>query len=352
MSVQLPLPIQTLYAELLDRSLIGKMAKEFDPSGTFIKKTMRNRDYYYFRSPMRQGTRTDIYVGPDSVELRERIERHKSEKDDYKQRRSLVAALNRVGLRGPDPKTGLILEALVDAGVFRMRGVVVGTAAFQTYPGLLGVKLANANAMTDDLDIAQFSTMSIAIQDEIDIPFIEVLRTVDPAVEPVARPISPSKATQFRLADNYRVDILTPNRGGDSDEPVALPASRTDAQPLRYLDFLIYQEVQAVALHGAGIPINVPAPERYALHKLIVSRERVKTSGNQIKSRKDLRQAGELLGALVDQRPYELKDLWSEFIERGPQWIRKASEALLLMDQEMGSKAIRHKIRPPDLGGK
>lgn len=123
-----------------------------------------------------------------------------------------------------------------------------------------------------------------------------------------------------------------------------LPALQTDAQPLRYLDFLIYQEVHAVALYGAGIAINVPAPERYCLHKLIVSRLRVKTPESQAKARKDLRQAGELLTVLCDHRPYELRDLWSELTERGPKWRERATEAISLLDAAMGSPTAREKL--------
>jgi hypothetical protein len=110
--------------------------------------------------------------------MQTRIAQHHSEKGGYKQRRAMVSALlqPRTGIKGPDPTTGRVLEALSDAGVFRMRAVVVGTAAYQTYAGLLGVKLADTNAMTSDLDLAQFQTISIAVEDSIDVPFLDVLR--------------------------------------------------------------------------------------------------------------------------------------------------------------------------------
>jgi hypothetical protein len=128
------------------------------------------------------------------------------------------------------------------------------------------------------------------------------------------------------------VDILTPNRGPDLADPAPLPALKTDAIPLRFLDFLTYQEVQAVALYGPGVPINVPAPERHALHKLLVSRLRIAANESQTKSRKDLRQAGELIAALVQRRPYEIKDLWEELTGRGPKWRLLATQALTLLD--------------------
>ncbi len=332
MPPQVPLPIQTMYAELVERAHTAQMAQDFDPAGRFLKKTIKDRAYWYFRSAMTGSIRRDKYVGIDTPELAERIANHRSDKNDYKQRRTLVAALTRAGLKAPDPRTGRVLEALANAGIFRMRAVVVGTAAYQTYAGLLGVKLANINVMTDDLDLAQFGSISIALDDAVDIPFLNILRTIDPGFNPLPGPFDKARATRFALGNTYRVDVLTPNRGPENAAPVPLPALRTDAQPLRFLDFLIYQEVQAVALYGPGVPINVPAPERFALHKLIVSRLRIATSESQAKVKKDLRQAGELISALATQRPYELKDLWTELTERGPKWKRLASEAATLLD--------------------
>ena len=347
MSDQIPLTLQTVYAELVERAHLSRMASDFDPGGEFQKKTVKGRDYWYFRCALRDGERNWLYVGPDSSQMQKRIEQHHSEKDGYKQRRAMVSALlqPRTGLRGPDPRTGQVLRALSDAGVFRMRAVVVGTAAYQTYSGLLGVKLANTNAITDDLDLAQFKTISIAVEDSIDVPFLDVLRTVDPGFEPVMETFAPGKACHYALGDKYRVDLLTPNRGPDDESPVSLPALQTDAQPLRYLDFLIYREVPAVVLHGDGIAVNVPSPERYCLHKLLVSRLRQEANvASQAKARKDLRQAGELLSVLCDHRPFEIRDLWDELNERGPKWREKASEAVSMLDAETGTTTAREKL--------
>jgi hypothetical protein len=344
MSQPLPLPIQTMYAELAERAQLGQMAEDFDPVGLFIKRTHQGRVYWYFRSATVGGNRHDKYVGPATPDLEQRVARHRVEKSGYKERRSLVSALIRSGLRGPDARTGRILEALAKAGVFRMRAVLVGTAAYQTYPGLIGARLPIANAMTDDLDLAQFRGISIAIEDQVEVPFLDILRGVDPDFQPIGPIFAPGRASRFALGDRYRVDILTPMQGPSDDSPVALPALQADAQPLRYLDFLIYREVQAVSLWGAGIPVNVPAPERYALHKLLVSRLRIATSQSQAKATKDIRQAGDLITVLAAQRPYELRDIWEELTARGPKWRRLAMEAVGLMDQATGSLEAREAL--------
>ncbi len=93
------------------------------------------------------------------------------------------------------------------------------------------------------------------------------------------------------------------------------------AQPLRFLDFLIYEPVRAVLLHGAGVPVLVPAPERYAVHKLIVA-DRRRTDGDSADKRdKDLRQAGSLIAAMVElNKAAEFTDAYAEAWERGPAW--------------------------------
>jgi len=344
MPQSLPLPIQTMYAELSERAQLGQMSDDFDAAGLFIKRTFHGRGYWYFRSATVAGSRNDKYVGPDTPELADRIARHRTEKSSYKERRALVSALIRSGLRGPDARTGRVLEALAKAGVFRMRAVVVGTAAYQTYSGLIGVRLPNTNAMTDDLDLAQFRGISIAIEDRVAVPFLEILRGVDPEFQPLPAVFAPNRASRFGLGDRYRVEILTPLQGPSDDSLVALPALQADAQPLRFLDFLIYQEVQAVSLWGAGIPINVPAPERFAVHKLLLSRLRIATAQSQAKATKDMRQAAELIAVLATQRPYELRDIWTEMMARGPKWRQLAAEATSLLDQATGSSAVREAL--------
>ena len=55
----------------------------------------------------------------------------------------------------------------------------------------------------------------------------------------------------------------------------------------------------------SGILVNVPAPARFAVHKLVVSRRR--PSAQQVKARKDIQQATELFNILIEDRP---GDIW------------------------------------------
>jgi hypothetical protein len=55
-----------------------------------------------------------------------------------------------------DAATGKVLQALARAGVFRLRGILVGTHAFRLYPLILGIVMPEAHHATEDIDRAQF----------------------------------------------------------------------------------------------------------------------------------------------------------------------------------------------------
>jgi hypothetical protein len=115
------------------------------------------------------------------------------------------------------------------------------------------------------------------------------------------------------------------------------------AVPLRFLDFLIYDAVPAVLLHNGGVLVNVPRPERYALHKLIVSRRRRESAA---KIDKDLAQAETLLDVLAERRKADLRDAWEEMRERGPKWRKLADEALESIDAAVRERLVAV-VSPP-----
>jgi hypothetical protein len=318
-----PLLMQTTYAELLDRCRATAFHEAFPQDGTFVSKTIKGRRYWYFQQPSGAG-RGQKYVGPETPELLEQISQHKQIRDDERERRALVSTLVRAhGLQRPPKEIGDIVEALAKAGVFRLRGVLVGTVAYQTYAPMLGGRLPHSILQTGDVDIAQFKNVSVAVGDQTP-PVLEVLKEVDKTFRPIPH-IHERNVTSYISKAGLRVDFLTPNEGPDTDVPQHLPAFQTDAEPLRFLDFLIHEPEPAAILHNAGIYVLVPSPQRYAIHKLIISRRRQEGSA---KRDKDIQQSAALLEMLNDKRPYELKASWNEAFERGTAWRQSLGEGL------------------------
>ncbi len=310
------LVVQTTYAELLERCASTAFSDAFSEGGTFTSKTINGRRYWYFQIRTAKG-RSQRYVGPESPELLERIAHHREARGDERERRALVSTLVRsFGLPPPTPQIGDIVSALARVGIFRLRSVLVGTVAYQSYSAMLGIRLPGALLQTNDVDIAQFTNVSVAVGDQTP-PMLEVLKGVDKTFREIPHTSGRRWVTSYTAKGGLRVDFVTPNEGPDTDDPQSLPALQTDAQPLRFLDFLIHEPVQAVILHGPGIYVQVPAPERYAVHKMILARRR---SPGVAKRDKDLQQAAALIEALAQKRPEELKLAWEEALERDPKW--------------------------------
>jgi len=315
------LVLQTTYAELLDRCASAAFDESFVGNGAFTRKTVNGRNYWYFQATV-DGVRSQQYAGPETPDLLQRIERHKIALNDERERRALVSTLVRsFGMPQPVTEIGETVAALAKAGAFRLRSVLVGTAAYQTYSAMLGEKLPSAILQTGDVDIAQFANISAAVEEQMP-PILDVLRAVDKTFRAV--PTTHGNAIMSYVAKGgFRVDFLTPNEGRDTDKPRRLPALQTDAQPLRFLDFLIHEPEPAVLLHGSGVHVNVPSPHRYAVHKLMISRRRAEGAA---KRDKDVHQAEALLTLLVRKRSHDLKVIWAEAEERGREWRRLLHE--------------------------
>jgi hypothetical protein len=245
----------------------------------------------------------------------------------------MVRALVAAGLPATDALTGKVVEAMWKAGFFRLRGVLVGTVAYQAYAGLLGAKLTSAALHTQDADFAQFWGVSKNVGDTMP-PILEVLRGVDPTFREIPNLADPLVATGYRNASHFRVEFLTPNRGSAKFQgrPARMPAlGGAGAQPLRHLDYLVHQPERSVLLYGGGVPVTVPRAERYAVHKLIVAAERA----NQAKARKDIMQAEQLIGILAEQRPLELADAWETAWAAGPRWRTKLARGRARLGAEV-----------------
>jgi hypothetical protein len=339
---------QTIYAELEQRSLDDSFVSDFPPDGRFVSMESKGRRYWYFDRGSHQN-RKRVYVGPaDDPDISKRVDAFKDLKADVVARRRLVTTLTRDGkLPGPTRAAGSIVEALAEAGFFRLRGVLVGTTAFQCYSALLAVQLPNPLLQTSDADFAQFHSISAAVDDSIP-PILEVLQAVDETFRVVPHHADAQQSTKFRSRDGFLVEFLTPNAGSDdySGRPAEMPAlGHASAQPLRFLDFLIYEPVRAVLLYGPGIPVLVPAPARYAVHKMIVGSRRRGDANGRTKAAKDLEQAQVLIEAMMQaRRSDEFAAAYAEAFDRGPHWQEALAGSVGRLEPE-GLTAFREILR-------
>lgn len=94
-SARLDITYQTLYSELVQRSLDESFTSEFSSNGRFVPVEVKGKKYWYFDTPKPEGGGQDRrYVGPvDDPEITKRVEAFKDLKADLKGRRRLVSML-------------------------------------------------------------------------------------------------------------------------------------------------------------------------------------------------------------------------------------------------------------------
>jgi hypothetical protein len=336
---EITLPAQTMFAELTQRCLDAEFDERYDERGRFKRRRKKGYLYWHYIRDV-AGKEREEYVGPvRDPAINDRVKRFESIKSDFKARRQLVRALLAAGLPAPDSITGEVVEALWKAGFFRLRGVLIGTVAFQSYSGIMGTRLAGATMMTQDVDVAQFYDISHLVGDSMP-PVLEVLRSVNASFRPVPDQFDPHRVSRFRTKEGYAVEFLTPNRGSDDHQgrPALMPAlGGASATPLRYLDYLIHEPTRSLLLYKAGIPVTVPAPARYAVHKLIVAALR---SQERAKAPKDVAQAEQLLRLLLPSRSFELFEVWEEAWERGPAWRTNLMKGTALLPERARNELL------------
>lgn len=74
------------------------------------------------------------------------------------------------------------------------------------------------------------------------------------------------------------VEFLTPSF--EEGEPIKpLKALNVSAQSLHFLNYLIAEPIHAAVPYRYGVLVQIPRPERFCIHKLIVSERRRGATG-------------------------------------------------------------------------
>lgn len=326
MTSHIPLSLQTTYRDLLERQL-RRPVPEIEGSIALVG----NKSGRYWVARRRIGARVfESRVGPDNDDNRIRAEDLRRQNDALQEWKRdtgrLVSQLRAAGMPTPTPGTGKLINALARVGLFRSGGVLAGTHAYGLYALELGAYPKHDLAMTEDVDIAALKSVSILSQRTGSL--LSSLEGI--GMRPVAGP-GEEHPVRWQTEDGVVLDLLTP-KGRGRKTSVRHEGLGVWAQALSYLDFSLENTIDAVALYGEGIPVRIPAPERFAVHKLIVASARRGTY--RAKSEKDLAPAEWLIEALAESRPFELLDAFEQARSRGPKW-RRAIEGSLDRRPEM-----------------
>lgn len=298
---RLPASAHTLYTELLDAMLRAAYSKR---GISFHTKTVSGSEYWYLDFVIGPERRA-FYVGPDTDDIRKRVEEAKSrweaDAPEAERRARLVSMIIAGGASTLPGRHARVLEALEQAGVFLVGGVVVGSHALALMANMLGVRWEKSALRTQDVDIAHDYQIKVTVPD-IDVDIEEALVEADKGffAVPALNPSHPSTSFKIRGAD-LSVDLLTPMRGKPDSTPRRIPALSAMAEPVRFLDYLLADTQPAAVPVRSGVLVNIPSPGRFALHKLVVSQRRAVAFAE--KSRKDIVQAAAVLEVLFEDRP-------------------------------------------------
>lgn len=325
-----PIEVQTLYAELLERLVAFEAGRAIGHvAGSFVTKRVKGQDYCYFQHLGPGGAKRQIYIGRkddvlDGVVRRYKGARRKVAADSASIQR-LCSLLRAGGAITTDTASARVLRELADAGVFKLGGVLVGTHVFAVIANLLGVRWPGAAMRTQDVDIAAEYEMSVVLPDiTVDVP--AALDSLEMGFLPLPGLDPKSPSTSFKVrGQGLRVDLLAPARKGRK-APISVPRFSAAAQPLPFLDLLMEHPIRAALIDGGAVLVNVPDPGRFALHKLIVAAER--PAAMHAKRAKDLRQAAQVLGVLVEERPGDVALAWDSVAARGRGWTKRVEAGL------------------------
>lgn len=329
---------QAAYAQLFDAAAAAAHHRSVaDLKGSFAAKTVKGKTYWYYQYTEPSGKLRQVFVGPDNDAVR-RLRAQKDLPGAAASLGPLARSAAALGCAGVVPVHARVLQRLAEYGFFQAGGVLVGTHAFLAFGNMLGVRWGSAER-TQDVDFAHAGkSLSIALPND-------VVVDTDRAIDSLGMGFLPIQAgaggTYLNPRDpQFRLDFLTPrHRGGD--KPFKHPKLGVNLQPLPFMEYSLVDVQQSALFSGEVVVlVNVPAPARYALHKLIVVGER--KGAYAAKSVKDLDQAGMLLARLQEFRRGEVDEAWCDLVDRGTGWRRRALQGVAALERrfpELGAKA-------------
>ncbi|WMY06704.1 GSU2403 family nucleotidyltransferase fold protein [Paraburkholderia phenoliruptrix] len=316
-------------ASTQDRVLMGA-------PGTIIEHKRGGAVYYARQYMGPEGRRQEESLGgpQGDPEVDARVEQVRRRIELGKDLIGRIRDLSKLGFQLADNKTYATVGVLYNYGLFEAGAVLVGSHAYAVILNSLGIRAVSYE--TEDIDIARRHQLALAnppqggllaMLKETGINFVPV---------PALKRGEPSTSYTEAGKSRFHVDLLVPSRD-DTFPTVPVAELNAHATGLPYLAYLLgkAQTGTLISRHGA-VPVRVPEPARFAIHKLLVSRLRTNTL---VKSQKDVRQASVLLAMLGEHRTGDIEDACAELPRSARALVRRALpevEALMREAHEAG----------------
>lgn len=323
----IPLNFQTMYADLLQ----GLGLAEVEHGSVSIRK-IKGQEYFYVttkdgakRHQRSLGPVRDLKAQAQADAVRNAAER-------ARERRTTVSVLKKAYIPGPSLPLGRVLEAIANANLFKQGLVLVGTAAYQTYPCVVGAYLRSGALMTNDADLLVSSFVSKGEPQDLE----AILQRADPTFK--AHMSNDDRLPKvFKASSGFQVDVVT-KFGRGRKSPILVEDLQCSAEALSFMEYLAEDSIEAVVLYGTGVLVSVPPPMRYAVHKMLIAQERKVTS---VKRNKDLMQAKELVDIFLEIDSAAFEDALEEARARGSKWKKNIDASLREMKRDVRQGSLR-----------
>lgn len=295
---------QAKYQEV--RQLARAQARVLAGTPGTLKQRIQSGRKYWVREHIRaDGSKVDEYLGSEAALGRARLAAERSALELAQALAAGSSKLRLFGYQRIDRKPAAVLEVFFNRGLTGAGLTLVGSHAYGVLLNELGV--AAPGYRTRDLDVARAGVLAVAL---------------------------PADETFQQLLQETGLDFV----------PVpSMPSLRALAQAVPLLEYLVREPLDAVVLSpNQVVPVKVPAPERFVLHKLYSSQSR-RTERDKV--RKDLEQAALLAAVVEEDTPGGLRDAFRRMPAEGKAAGRRgAAAAARLLHEEAyapGLKALK-----------
>lgn len=321
----------TPFAELTDILLAGEVMRDIGSlPGSFAKKNIKGRDYWYYQFTDLNGESKQVYIGAESERIREMIKLSARPHGDAHIRQVIFDAI-KAGCSTLSVKQFNIIRRLADYGFFAAGGVLAGTHAFNAIGNILGVRWSGSDS-TMDVDFAHAGkSISIALPSNIRTDLHSAIESLEMGFIPISAFGGRHGASYINPdSSDERIDFLTPVTGL-SVSPVFIEDLGISLQPLKFMELSLGKVDRSVVISSTGkraTVVNIPHPPIFAIHKLIVSIER---GVEDVKSAKDVMQAASIMEFYLDNDRAALLEAWKDTADRGSGWSKRMKQGLLRM---------------------
>jgi len=318
---------QTNFAELFEQVQAAAFDRSVrDLPGSFNKKIIKGREYWYWQVRDLQGVNRQVYLGPDDERVQNLVQMHRDgAPPQAADLASLAGACVALGCATVIPQHFEVINRMAEHGFFRAGGVLIGTHAFIAMSNMLGVRWISG-WRTNDVDVAHAGkNVSLALAENAKADMHDAITSLEMGLLPQHSLASGPGATYITARKDIRVDLLT--TAGRKDDAYLYEPLNVHLQPLKFMEFSLEHTTQTALISGEQVVlVNIPSPMRYALHKLVIMGEREESFRTKVQ--KDAGQVAALVEYGLLRSSSALNRAAEDLMSRGPGWRKRATEGL------------------------